>query len=220
MRTQLDRAFALLRGLHPELYRSLLSVLRTVVIFDGQGLNSFATPAAHGAVFINADLGDTEVFLLEELSHQGGHVLFSAATVNAPSYFDIGPETPVASFTQRRDDDRSVYVVLHGVVTEAWMAQTLDTALSRRVACGVHLHELQGRLAFTLRRFAADLQTIALPGILNDRGLSLLRVLLATYLDIARPRAELVRRADFSNQSYNFSYARYAELNPVWRQAL
>jgi hypothetical protein len=220
MRMRLDHGFALLRDLHPELHRLLLSVLRLVVIFEGEGLNSFATPAAHGAVFINAALGDTEVFLLEELSHQGGHVLFSAATANAPSYFEVSPETPVATFTKHRTDDRSVYVVLHGVVTEALMAQTLDAALSKRVVCGAQLHELQGRLAFTLRRYAADLQTIALPGILNDRGLALLRMLLAGYLDIARSRSELVRQADFSNQAYNFSYSRYAELNPAWRHAL
>ena len=213
MQPALDRAFRLLHRLYPELHSAFASVLRLVVIFEAGGLNSFATPAAHGAVFLNAALGDDEVFLIEDLSHQGGHVLFSAATADAPSYFEVEPEASISTFHHRLDD-RSVYVLLHGVFTEALMAQTLDAALTQRVFHGRQLDELRGRLAFTMRRFAADLQTVALPGILNERGLLLLRVLLDIYVDIARRRAELVLHSDFSNQTYNFSYARYLELNP------
>ncbi len=209
----LAKAFETLRHIWPALHEAINGVVRLIVVFRAEGLNSFATPAAHGTAFLNAALGDDEVFFLEDLAHQCGHVIFSAATIDAAEIFVVSPDTPMAVFSGQQADERSVYVALHGVVTEAFMAICLDRCLAEELFVGRQRHELQGRLAFILKRFTLDLRNFASRDMLRTRGEELLEDLREVWMDIVARRAQLVGTTDMSNQGYNFSYQRYAELN-------
>jgi len=211
--SHLTKALTTLHRVWPALHEAIVGVVRLVVIFRADGVNSFATTAAHGTAFLNAALGDDEVFFLEDLAHQCGHVIFSAATVKAAENFVVAPTTLMRVFNEQRTDERSVYVALHGVFTEALIAKCLDACMTNGIFSGRQHHELQGRLAFILQRFAADLRNFATPGILSTKGEELLHALREVWRDISVRRTELVTAAAMSNQGYNFSYQRYVELN-------
>jgi len=217
---KLAKAFALLRALCPPLSRLLERVLRLVVIFRGERCNSFATTAAHGAVFLNEVLGRDEIFLLEDLAHQGGHVLFTAATLDASKLFSVSPSTPVSAWSGDTSDARSVYVALHGAFTEALIAYCLDAAAAAHIFAGGQQHEIEGRLAFIVKKLASDRKTLLRLGILSSHGECIVQAISAVWEEIAAKWIPLLRTADMSNQNYNFDYGSYAAVNPMPGQAL
>jgi len=213
--SKLAKAFALLRTVCPTLARLLEQVLRLVVVFRGERCNSFATTAAHGAVFLNEALGRDEIFLMEDIAHQGGHVLFTAATLDTSKLFSVSPSTPVRDWSGDARDPRSVYVALHGVFTEALMACCLDAAAAACVFAGEQEHELEGRLAFILKKLACDRRTLLKPGILSSRGQFIVQAISSLCDIVSANWIPLLRTANMSNQNYNFDYGSYAALNPT-----
>lgn len=209
----LAKALTIISRQWPNLYEAIVQTVRRLVLFQAEGMNSFATTTAHGTAFINTLLGDDEVFLVEDLAHQCGHVIFSAASIETAEDFAVSPSTPIAVFNQQSDDQRSVYVVLHGVFTEALMAKCLDACLTAEVFAGNRNHELQGRLAFILRRFAVDLHNISKPGILSSQGKDLVHALYEVWTEITKRRTGMTEACDFSGQAYNFCYRTFAEKN-------
>ena len=217
----LAKAVTIISRLWPTLYQALIQTVRGVVLFHSGEMNSFATTTAHGMAFINSSLGDNEVFFVEDIAHQCGHIIFSAASVDAAEAFIMSPATPLAVFNGQSEDQRSIYVVLHGVFTEALMAKCLDACLTEKVFDASRQHELQGRLAFIMRRFAADLRNISRSGILSTQGEDLVHALYVVWTEIMIRRREMIDACDFSGQSYNFCYRTFAEQNSIFEtQAL
>jgi hypothetical protein len=210
----LANAVTIIARVWPNLYQAMLQTVRRLVLFRAEGMNSFATTAAHGTAFINVDLGDNEVFFVEDLAHQCGHIIFSAASFDAAGDFAVSPATPIALFNRQPDDQRSVYVVLHAVFTEALMALCLDACLTELVFDTRRQHELRGRLAFILRRFAGDLHNISRSGILSSQGEDLVHSLYLVWAEITMRRKEMTECCDFTQQEYNFCYRTFAEKNP------
>jgi hypothetical protein len=209
----LATALRLIAELYPTYYRALVSVTRAIVVFSAQGVNSFAAPAAHGVAFLNSCECDDEIFFVEDLAHQCGHVLFAAATLDRDAYFAVDSERPAA--TMDGDDEvRSLYVVLHGVFTEMVMTHCLERCLDSGRFAGRQLHELEGRLAFVLARYASDLAVLAEEGIFTTQGRWLFAGLLRAFEDAVERRGAAVGRLRLGNQPYNFSYERFAAANP------
>lgn len=200
---------------HCPLYAVNISrCVRRLVVFCAPNVNSFASIGAHGAAFINAAADDDEIHFIEELAHQCGHVVFSAATFDNDLLFNTSPHAPMRTLTGRTDDSRSLYVVLHGVFTEIAIISCLESLLVEHGRPLRQRHELQGRIAFIISRLAADLSNLAHPEIFSPSGVALYRKFLDIFGQAHAKQRHLVQRADFSNQTYNFSYRRYAELNP------
>jgi len=113
-----------------------------------------------------------------------------------------------------RADRRSLYVALHGLVTEGLMLACLDRCLSGSLVAGEQRHELAGRLAFIATRLGADMTTMRRLGVLSPKGAMLCAAITCVLVDVLARRHHLLIHAVFSNQSYNFDYERYVELNP------
>lgn len=203
-------------GTHcPNYHEAILAVTRRLSIFRAEHGNSFAAVPAHGMAFLRVDEDPSEVFFIEDLLHQCGHIIFSAMTLDPSTFLRIEPDTSLGVLTGDGAESRSVYVTLHGVFTESLMTRCLDLCLddSSFAERGLR-HELIGRLAYIVLRFGIDLPSISRPEIFTDRGLQLLeaarRVLAETY----ERRGDLLHRVDLSNQPYAFSYERFVERNP------
>ena len=129
-RATLANAFALIARLLPEYGRLVLDVTRQVSLHRGDHPNFVRLLAAHGAVFLNTPEAPQVPFFVEDLAHQCGHMIFSAATHERERWFAVDHQTPMSVYNNLRPaDDRSVYVVLHGVFTEAAMIDLLDRLL-------------------------------------------------------------------------------------------
>jgi hypothetical protein len=213
MHERLAFALVILRSAWPQLYKLLKLVLRRVVLFRSSTLNSFAHTAAHGTIFLNVSLGDTETFFLEDIAHQGGHVLLSAATFNWSSLMSTDPLQPIAAFAKNDLDERTVSVAVHGLVTEALMSMLLARCINRGLLPPEQLFELTGRCAFIFKRFTSDLATVGRLPVFNSTGARLVRGLFAIWECLAHKYGETFDALDMSNQTYNFSFERLTSAN-------
>jgi HEXXH motif-containing protein len=204
------RALALL-GEHTPRYADLLRrATRGVFAFRYPRVNSFATLNAHGVVFFTVSERDDEVYYVDELTHQCGHVIFNAISVRRRELFVADPDVPVDA----RRDTRSLYTVLHGLYTERAMVECLRRLDERSVFRGRQAHELRGRLAFIVRKMQVDVANTRRPDLFTPLGEDLVAVFRATYERAERERADLFHH-DLKGQPYNFDYALYAERNPM-----
>ena len=211
----LNQAFRILKACHPTIYALLVKVTRKLAVFQSPALNSFATLSAHGVAFLNATIDDDHVFFIEDLVHQCGHIVCNTATFEKQQYFLISPETPLVDFTREHGETRTVYATFHGVFTEVLMNHCFSACFDEAGFVGREKHELAGRLAFILRRFELDLQSLTVDGIFSNEGLMFLSRFTQVFLEIHARRRDLLVSCDTSNQSYNFCYRTFLELNPA-----
>lgn len=211
----LRAAFGLLCGLCPDLHRHILGVVRRLVVFALDDHNSFADLRAHGTAFINIAAGDDDVFLVEDLAHQCGHVVFSALTFERDAFLAVPSATPLAAADPTPGEDRTVYTALHGVFTEACMVQALSAWLERDAppAGSRRRHEIEGRLAFILLRFGRDLSSLRRETYFTAVGDWFVAEFEKMFESALARWRSLVREVDLTNQSYNFNYQRYLHAN-------
>jgi hypothetical protein len=210
-------ALAMLRAEWPEYHADLVATLRQIVLFHSERLNSCASLAIHGVVLFNITDANPhdEAYFIDELSHQGGHVIFSAVTVRRGDYVQIDPETPIGQLTGNVADDRSVHTVLHGAFTEYAMMNGMRRCLDGVVLPPRQAHELLGRLAFISQKAAIDVANLATDGILTERGRQLYEVFERSFQSMRREWPALFSEYDFASQPYNFSYELFARSHPM-----
>lgn len=204
-----------------ELYPLISEVCPKLSVFDDARMNSFATMAAHGAAFMNVRTGTNEVFFVEDIVHQTGHVLFNAATaLDRQAYFEVPPDMALTHLLADGEDDlRTVYVAMHGIVTEALIADTLASCYASGRFTGRQEHELLGRLAYITTRFFLDLRTLNVRGLFSTDGERLYEDLVDTFNRVHGEYRSSLASIDVSNQPYNFDYDRFCERNPAARFA-
>ena len=153
----IEEALSLIKICTPNLHNALMTSLRSIVLFQHPVVNSFAALQLHGMIFLNVCRPATTVFFLDGLVHQGGHVIFSEATLNRQDYFKVHPDTKIETISGRKDS-RSVYEALHGLYTEYALIEVMDRARRILDLDPSKIIELQARTAFILQRLNGDLQ--------------------------------------------------------------
>jgi len=176
-------------------------VVRLVVLFRGGTLNSFYHPRAHGAVFIRLNRACDDYHVFEEIIHQAGHAFFAILLCREPRLLRNQNGAPQAVLDSS-DDNRNMLVALHGLVTEALIA---DALFKLRTSPGVAEHELLGRLAFCLAKFGSDLNAVMrAKRLLTKRGVLWLSALARSYVSIVRGLGPQLLRVDLADQPYVF----------------
>lgn len=215
----LDRAFEAMELFVQDLCKLIKKVTRRIVLFRSEQLDSFATIRAHGAVFLNLSnqKDTTEVFFIEDLAHQCGHVMFNAMTTNRSDYLAIDPATPLSQLTGAKDESRDVYTALHGVFTEALMCIALHSCMEIETFSESKRHELIGRLSFIMKKFHLDLLGLSRANIFTDRGARMVVECGKVFDAVFRHNEDRITGVDLRNQSYVFSYDRFIERNQLAR---
>jgi HEXXH motif-containing protein len=207
-------AFTLLHEHCPELWEEIAATTRRIGLYRGRLPNSFATLSAHGAVFFNTTDAIDEVFFLDDIAHQCGHVLFNALTLNKEHFLTIDPMTPLRSLNGAPQERRSLYSAFHGLFTYTSISLVLSTFLVRQVFDGRQAHEVLGRLGFTMGKFRSDLALLDQPVLFTRLGHRCYRRFAAAHRELHARYATLLGLLDYANQPYVFSYPRFAEANP------
>jgi HEXXH motif-containing protein len=211
----LREAWKLVMCAYPEYARLVEQCVTRIVIFRAQAPNSFASPSAHGIAFINASQGSGPLFFMEELLHQCGHVVFGAMTVRPERLFRVSPDTPLTDGETPSGELRTAYVVLHAIFTEMVMAEGLGRCLEQQLADGKAEHELKGRLAYILQRYAEDLTDLLAEQIMSDEGQSLIEQLTWEFKRLVTRYSGDLRGVNTNGQPYVFDYAQFLKMNPV-----
>jgi len=93
-----------MRRATPVLFDALRSVTRRIVLYSADLPNSFATLSAHGVAFLNVKDDNDEVFFVDDLAHQCGHIMFNALTQEKPRFLARTADTPLRDFCRDRED--------------------------------------------------------------------------------------------------------------------
>ncbi|NRA95483.1 MAG: hypothetical protein HRU14_04670 [Planctomycetes bacterium] len=208
-----DAAFQVLARVTPLLHECLTAVIRRVIVFASDEGDSFASPSAHGAVFLRPPPDADEVFFIEDLAHQGGHVMLTAITVDGDACFAMDSERSLADLTGEPDDGRTVYVAFHGLFTECLISIALHACLEAGVFKGRKRHEAAGRLSFAMRRLQLDLPALRQAGVMTEQGAAMVRSFGEVFDQVFARAGDLIAACDLSNQPYTFSYERFVERN-------
>jgi hypothetical protein len=199
-------ALALLREHCPTMWAEIASYVRLVVLFRGLAPNSFAALSAHGAIFCNLQRGDSELALVEDIAHQGAHVIFNAFAHDSSRLLKIPGETAVQEIAGVKGDNRSLQVVLHALFTYTFILRALISVRESSYISDVRSHELLGRIGFTMKKFAYDLRLLRAPEAYTSAGRHCYETFAATYAEIEVRYAKEVATLDLGNQPYVFDY--------------
>jgi hypothetical protein len=213
----LERALATIAEASPEFYRELSRTVRQIVLFRSTELNSCAGVSAHGVAFLNLALGDTEAFFADDLTHQGGHVVFNAFTAQRRDFLRIDPETPIGDLTGG-PERRSVYTVFHGVYTEIMMIETLRAVDELGLLGGELAHEVLGRLACIFQKSRIDRKNLDREGLFTDLGQMIFDHFKEATDSVSHARPDL-GLYDMRGQPYNFDLGLFTRRNPARRTA-
>ena len=225
----ITKAYNFIKEYVPTQYKLIEKYAPKCVIFnvDTYQRNSFATLSAQGIGFYNAYQEDyDEVFFVDDIAHQTGHVIFNVMIYEAERFFKISKSTilevismPDGSFIENRD----LHVIFHALYTYYTSFLCLDACLENNVWKGKQKHEAIGRIAFYINKCYSDLLLIdnpisseekAVEYFTND-GLLIYRELKIKWKDMHKKWFGLTKHFDMSNQPYNFTYSLFSELNPL-----
>jgi len=198
----------------PDYCQEILRVTRRLVCFRHDNVNSFATINAHGTAFFNARDDHDEIFFVDELAHQCGHIVFNAMTVARRDFFDTNPDGPLNAIAPREVDGRTIYDAFHGLYTEHSMTGVLREVDERGLYGGRQAHELFGRLSFIARKHRVDLRNLSGDGIFTPLGRQMYDYFERAFREVFDARRELFE-TDMTGQPYNFDFPRFARLNPM-----
>lgn len=211
----IELALEIIQTCCPNYYACILAATKKIIVYTGEHPHSFANIGAHGIAFLNARSECDEVFFVEDIIHQCGHVIFNAITVNKSEYIRIDPMTPLSTFNPNLDYDGAVYGAFHGLFTQTNINECLNTIYERNVFSGRKKHELQGRISDDMKRFRTALAFLDHKEIYTDKGWELYKAFRESYARIFKKRRELIQRLDTSNQPYIFSYEKFSKENPL-----
>lgn len=209
----LSRALTIMKNVHPNFYDSLSLVTRHVILYHNASPRSFATLSAHGNAYLNVGQECHEVFYLDDMAHQCGHIMFNAITWEKLRYFNMDPATPLIELTHDPAETREIYAVFHGLFTYVCIISVLHCCYEQSVFRDHQAHELIGRILFYLVKLRLDLEHLKRRDIFSPAGREFYDIFQACYHEYHEFWREPVRKADFSNQNYVFNYRLFYALN-------
>lgn len=191
----------------PYTKRKLLTSIKQIVLFENDVKNGFANSAMPGTIFINVKWGSSVPFFIEEIAHQGGHVLVSAMTIDPSAYFSEKGSLYMI-------DERTAYTVLHGTITEMFMLDCLHQCLIEFKGANHDIElELNGRITYTLVRFIYDLNALLEKDVLSTSSKAISVFLENALIDMLILYRNHIDQYSLQNQRYNFSFDKFKEAN-------
>lgn len=156
---RIARALDLIAAVSRPYHTALTESLRSILLYEHPTAESFAALGMHGMIFLNVPGTAGTDYFVEELVHQGGHVLFSEATLNRGDFLRVDPEAPLSRILGR-DDPRNAYDAFHGLFTEHMEYQIVLGVLEQRLADDEERPAFARHLASVARRHRRDLLLI------------------------------------------------------------
>lgn len=225
----ITKAYNLIKTNVPTQFELIEEYAPKCVIFniDSYKRNSFATFAANGICFFNAYQDDyNEVFFIDDIAHQSGHVIFNTVTYDITKFLKISSTTILETINLPSGipvEKRSVHIVFHALYTYYTTFICLDACISNNAFEKKQQHEAIGRIAFYLNKCYNDLLLIDNP-ISSEIKSNLIftKIGLKIYKEIKNKWSEIFYKwhskivtFDMTNQPYNFTYSKFLELNPL-----
>lgn len=221
---QLNNAMDLIRKNVPDQYKLIDQCCEYIYLFntDPNNSNSFASGNALGLAFFNVYQEEyNEIFFIDDIAHQTGHVIMNNLMFSKPTFYKID-QTQAVEEILGRPDHRNVNILIHALYTYYTTFYCLDECIAANSFEGKLYKEALARIGFYQRKCHTDLQILdvvikhfgGLENMLTDKGLKVMKSITNKFEEITQKWGETINAYDFSNQTYNFSFKLFEELNP------
>jgi hypothetical protein len=210
-----EKAFAIVQENFPAFYEMLQETVRRIVIFKSAAQRSFASLQVNGAAFFNIKEHDDEVFIVEDITHQCGHIVYYAVAYDRKTLLAAPEDTPLKNFTGNESDTRSVLNAFYALLPYCFSNYCSKLCDDNHVFKDRQYHEFLGRFAFRMRKFTLDIKNFSSPGIFKAKGNKLFEGIKSVHQLIYDANQATLQHFDVTNQQYEFSYDRFLQANPV-----
>jgi hypothetical protein len=229
-RENLAKALNLIETVTPSYYGLLEKAIRKFVIFNDPLVrrNSFATMAVHGCAFFNSFQPEyDEIFFVEDIAHQGGHVIFNNEIHLKNDFFRISGETIVKSdgffgWILNQSEKRNLFIVFHALFTYYSIIICLQACISKTtILSTLQKHEALGRLTFCFQKFGIDLKLLGKVDnqgnstYFSEEGFSLYKLMKDFHEETRINWGSEMKKINLMNQVYNFSNRNFHRANPL-----
>ena len=143
-------------------YNLIEQCCKKILLFktDPKNTNSFATINAHGMAFLNVFQKEyDEVFFVDDIAHQTGHIIMTTITFKRKDYFLIDENLNIKSIVNNPKEYRSFYILFHALYTYYTTILCLDNCISNNCFDKRQAHEAIGRIGFYLVKYNLDINT-------------------------------------------------------------
>ncbi|HET9081701.1 MAG TPA: hypothetical protein VFO01_14485 [Trebonia sp.] len=182
----LAAALQLIGEVRPAFHSWLLESLRAILLFRHPSAESFAALGMHGMIFLNVPAGAGLAYFVAELTHQGGHVVFSEATLDRADFLQADPDREMSDITGEADS-RSVYDAFHGLYTEHMESQVMLAVLRAGGVDVGDVADFEQHLAEVMRRHRRDVELFRRisPAVFTGPGQAVFTVIERAYREAA-----------------------------------
>lgn len=210
----INRAYAIIKAINPSFQEALDATNRELAVYRAPDKESFASMNYYGVGFIHAESRQSsEIFFIEDMAHQCGHVMFTALTLDPQKFLKVDQDTLIKEFTHVEWEARHVYGVFHGLFTYTTIIDLLSRTIENVTLSDELLAEALGRLGFFMNKFKNDLAKMNDNRILTKNGFDYFDMFKAGYDVIYDQYRHVYREFDYGNQSYVFSNEKFVEQN-------
>ena len=222
----LSIAFSYIKKYTPNHYNLIEQCCKKVVLFktNPENTNSFATINAHGMAFFNVFQKEyDEVFFVDDIAHQTGHIIMTTLTFKRKDYFLIDENLNIKSIANNPKEYRSFYILFHALYTYYTTILCLDNCISNNCFDRRQTHEAKARIGFYLIKYNLDLRKLyklanyygGFAKILSKNAIPVFKTVNNKYLNMEEKWRNVVKKFNYDNQPYNFTYKKFTKLNPL-----
>lgn len=223
----LTNAFQYIKKSNKLHYDLIEQCCKKIVLFktDPKNTNSFATINAHGIAFFNVYQEDyDEVFFVDDIAHQTGHIIMTTILFERKKYFLIDENINIGTFTKSKSEYRSFYILFHALYTYYTTVLCLDACIENNCFDQKQTNEANARIGFYLLKYKSDLLNFekvvqhykSIENILSNDGISLFQIIANKYLETAKKYDAVVSKYNYSNQPYNFTFSDFIKKNQIY----
>jgi len=219
-------ALSYIKKYTPNHYNLIEQCCKKILLFktDPKNTNSFATINAHGMAFLNVFQKEyDEVFFVDDIAHQTGHIIMTTLTFKRKDYFLIDENLNIKSIVNNPKEYRSFYILFHALYTYYTTILCLDNCISNNCFDKRQAHEAIGRIGFYLVKYNLDINTFnnvikhydGIEKVLTKKGVSVFEVISDMYIESSKKYGYTFKEFSYRNQPYNFTYKKFIKLNPI-----
>ncbi|MBO9582929.1 MAG: hypothetical protein J7574_02090 [Flavobacterium sp.] len=219
----LTNALSLIKENSKEHFNLIELCCQKILIFktDTNNTNSFASINAHGIVFLNVYQDDyDEVFFVDDIAHQTGHIILTTLFYNRKAIFKINEEQNVEDIIKLKDH-RTVYILFHALYTYYATFLCLDDCLKNNKFKEKQRKEAIARIGFYLIKCSFDLSRLeeinkfynGKENVLTLEGIEIYNLIRKKYLEISKKWHITTKYYNYNNQPYNFTMKNFDQSN-------
>ncbi len=210
-----EKALFLIKKIDTPLYKVIESVTKECFIFNSLKQDSFAIITYHGASFFNVENRDQDdIFFVEDIAHQCGHIIFNALTLNINDYLTIDKSTVLKDIFPNCLDTRSIYGIFHGLFTYTCILHCLDGVKTSSLITSTEANLIDARIGFYIGKFHMDLELLFTnKSLFTDKGLQFYDQFVSGYYKILNQYGTIIEKFNYSEQSYTFNTSIFIKQN-------